>query len=166
MSMIFTETDVLNMINPRKNPEWKRSITLGIVALFWDQTESEQASRKTIYTNNRGFNQVDARNGTIWAKYATHNLDPADPDTDIRNIPDEYINAAANMAERYRKQLATKLTLLDQTREAEELEREMNEKYPDEAKAHVKYNTIDDENELYFRDETDDDDLLDVTDFD
>ena len=87
--MKISVDDVLMMINPARNPAWKKALSLCIVLLFWEQTEIEKISRKTMYANNMGYNQADAPAATAWSKKILANFNPNDPLSEIMDMPSE-----------------------------------------------------------------------------
>lgn len=120
--MKISVDDVLMMINPARNPAWKKALSLCIVLLFWEQTEIEKISRKTMYANNMGYNQADAPAATAWSKKILANFNPNDPLSEIMDMPSEFIEQARTMVIRYRKQIAQKLTDLSMKKDADNLD--------------------------------------------
>ena len=112
--MNYDENDIINKIDPRKNPNWKFAVVAGILALYHRQTEDEKAMRSTFYKNAEGFNSHDASKGAKLAKYAIENN---------LNLPDNSWESAVGIVFKYRKQLARILSFREeQAEQAKKLE--------------------------------------------
>ena len=72
-----------------------KAVERGILAIYENQTQSEKRAEKTIESNNIGFNGVDARLGTYYAKYLLSG----------KHLSGEHLNKARKLIRKYTGQL-------------------------------------------------------------
>jgi len=81
---------IIHLLNT--NP---RAVERAIVAIYNNQTISEQVSEKTQFRNGKGFNKIHDRYGSYLAKWIING----------GTLSQEHLNKARNMAVFYSKQL-------------------------------------------------------------
>lgn len=142
--MHFSERDIYANLDRSTYPpsaygefRWRRWVMLCVVALYWDQTESERVHKNSILKNDRGYTQSDAPKATEWAHRFLRNV-PIHVDTvqqllelqpnDLKLIPTDSLGEAVTMLGHYRKQLSNKLNELMDAKNAQELSDEINKR--------------------------------------
>ena len=72
-----------------------KAVERAILAIYENQTTTEKRAEKTIEHNKIGFNGVDARFGTYYAKYLLSG----------KHLTGDHINKARKMVKKYTRQL-------------------------------------------------------------